>query len=360
MNLQELLTYVEEIAFKNSMFGYDKDEVDIQLDKICDEVEALVLQKDNEIEELKNTLARMMSQSDIQPEDFADTVVHADASKTDTAEDASQDMVSREQYDAAMDECVQLKLALEQTQAALTAAKEEAAHSEEAARLMIAEVENAQMKAKTAIADAEAAKAKLEVLQAKLDDQENERKNEVEIHETIQDIPVEEITAEDVPMEASVQEPSVEESKEEAPVETSIPATKDEAYMQYMRYADLLCKQLAEVEVKHDKIVEEANAEATKITEEANVEAAKITEDARKEAGTIVEEARSEAEEILKAARTEAEEIGQDYLLNAATAEKHCQELRQKEEDLITALTCFSGEIGALITRIKAENATEE
>ena len=36
MNMQELLTYVEELTFKTSMFGYDKDEVDIQLDKICD------------------------------------------------------------------------------------------------------------------------------------------------------------------------------------------------------------------------------------------------------------------------------------------------------------------------------------
>ena len=53
MNMQELLTYVEELTFKTSMFGYDKDEVDIQLDKICDEAEAIVLAKEKEIEELK-------------------------------------------------------------------------------------------------------------------------------------------------------------------------------------------------------------------------------------------------------------------------------------------------------------------
>ena len=41
MKAQELLTYVEELVFKTSMFGYDKDEVDNQLDKICDEIEAL-------------------------------------------------------------------------------------------------------------------------------------------------------------------------------------------------------------------------------------------------------------------------------------------------------------------------------
>ena len=51
MNMQELLTYVEELTFKTSMFGYDKDEVDIQLDKICDEAEAIILAKEKEIEE---------------------------------------------------------------------------------------------------------------------------------------------------------------------------------------------------------------------------------------------------------------------------------------------------------------------
>ena len=53
MNVQELVTYVEELAFKTSMFGYDKDEVDIQLDKICDEIEALVKEKDEEIASLR-------------------------------------------------------------------------------------------------------------------------------------------------------------------------------------------------------------------------------------------------------------------------------------------------------------------
>ena len=53
MNMQELLTYVEELTFKTSMFGYDKDEVDIQLDKICDEAEAIILAKEKEIRRIK-------------------------------------------------------------------------------------------------------------------------------------------------------------------------------------------------------------------------------------------------------------------------------------------------------------------
>lgn len=60
MNMQELLTYVEELTFKTSMFGYDKDEVDIQLDKICDEAEAIILAKEKEIEELKKRARQLL------------------------------------------------------------------------------------------------------------------------------------------------------------------------------------------------------------------------------------------------------------------------------------------------------------
>ena len=56
MNLQELLVYIEELGFKNSMLGYDKNEVDDELDKICDTIEELVKKKDDEIESLKKQL----------------------------------------------------------------------------------------------------------------------------------------------------------------------------------------------------------------------------------------------------------------------------------------------------------------
>ena len=49
-NMQEQKTNEEDLTFQTSMFGYDKDEVDIQLDKICDEAEAIILAKEKEIE----------------------------------------------------------------------------------------------------------------------------------------------------------------------------------------------------------------------------------------------------------------------------------------------------------------------
>ena len=54
MNLNELVTYIEELTFRTTMFGYDRDEVDVQLDKINDEIMALVKKKDDEIAALKS------------------------------------------------------------------------------------------------------------------------------------------------------------------------------------------------------------------------------------------------------------------------------------------------------------------
>ena len=54
MNLNELVTYIEELSFRRTMFGYDMDEVDVQLDKINDEIMALVKKKDDEIAALKS------------------------------------------------------------------------------------------------------------------------------------------------------------------------------------------------------------------------------------------------------------------------------------------------------------------
>ena len=47
MDAQELLTYIEDLTFKKSMRGYDANEVDDQLDRICDEIEAIARDKDD-------------------------------------------------------------------------------------------------------------------------------------------------------------------------------------------------------------------------------------------------------------------------------------------------------------------------
>ena len=108
MNMQELLTYVEELTFKTSMFGYDKDEVDIQLDKICDEAEAIILAKEKEIEELKKESKTALGiaaaatgktmeelEKDTQ-EDIVETEEDEQTVTLDEAEETVQETVSNE------------------------------------------------------------------------------------------------------------------------------------------------------------------------------------------------------------------------------------------------------------------------
>ena len=108
MNMQELLTYVEELTFKTSMFGYDKDEVDIQLDKICDEAEAIILAKEKEIEELKKESKTALGiaaaatgktmeelEKDTQ-EDIVETEEEEQTVTLDEAEETVQETVSNE------------------------------------------------------------------------------------------------------------------------------------------------------------------------------------------------------------------------------------------------------------------------
>ena len=190
MDVQELLTYVEELVFKTSMFGYDKDEVDIQLDKICDEVEAIVKEKDKQIEALKN------GQPFVVP---------------DLSEMASQ------QEEADDDETAALKQQL----TAMKEQLEEAEKRVKEAEKLAAEAEDRAVEAEKKAAAAEGKAA-------------------------------------------------VAETKAAANAERK-PVTKDEAYEQYIRNADLLCKQLSEIQTKESSIVEEAQQKAQKILEEAQV-----------------------------------------------------------------------------------------
>lgn len=198
MNTQELLTYVEELVFKTSMFGYDKDEVDIQLDKICDEVEAIVKEKDKQIEALKK------GQSIIVP----DLKEAAEEEKKKAARQDSEEEELRQ-------EIADLKEQLQAAQKRVEAAEKQAEEAEE--RAIEAEKKAAAAEGKAAVAETKAA------AQA-----------------------------------------------------ASVPPTKDEAYEQYIRNADLLCRQLSDIQNKQDSLVEEAREKADKILEDAELRANEI------------------------------------------------------------------------------------
>ena len=354
MTLQEILTYVEELAFKNSMFGYDKDEVDIQLDKICDEVEALVNQKDKEIEELKRALTIVNNTPDAQPEDMAAAFSTAASEKAMAASDEGES-ISPEDYDALVLECTQLKIALEQAKADVEAAKEEARQSDEAAKMLVSQIDNAQAMIDEAQDQAREAEAQVEALKAEL----------AEAREAAKAAPAEETSEEldEVDTEEIIEEPAAEVAEPEVKAAAPFAGAAGDPQSVYLKYADLLCKQLEENETAHERIVAEANVEADQIRSDAQAEADKLLAEAQSVFETksaeadlkvqdILEGAKAEAEEIISKAKAEGEELGKEFEANAAVAEERCKALEEKKESLVASLSGFGDEIAALIAKV--------
>ena len=365
MTLQEILTYVEELAFKNSMFGYDKDEVDIQLDKICDEVEALVTQKDKEIEELKRALTIVNTTPDAQPEDMAAAFSTAASDKAMAAADEGES-ISPEDYDALVLECTQLKIALEQAKADVEAAREEAKQSDEAAKMLVSQIDNAQAMIDEAQDQAREAEAQVEALKAEL----------AEAREAAKAAPAEETSEEldAVDTEEIVEEPVEEVAEPEVKAAAPFAGVAGDPQSVYLKYADLLCKQLEENETAHERIVAEANVEADQIRSDAQAEADKLLAEAQSVFETksaeadlkvqdILEGAKAEAEEIISKAKAEGEELGKEFEANAAVAEERCKALEEKKDSLVASLSGFGEEIAALIAKVtgpvEAEAAEE-
>lgn len=269
MDVQELLTYVEELVFKTSMFGYDKDEVDIQLDKICDEVEAIVKEKDKQIEALKG----------------GKTFVVPDLSELANQDDAAEED----------DEIAALKQQLVVMQEQLEAAEKRAAEAEQLA----AEAEERAIEAEKKAAAAEGKAA-------------------------------------------------VAETKAAAQAERK-PVTTDEAYQQYIRNADLLCKQLADLQTKEATIVEGAQAQADKLLEDAQVQANEIIAGAKTEA----EQMKAEAQAKVKEAEAEAEKIRGEIQNKLAEEQRQCDAVTAQKKKMIASLNGITAELQDFIKKVE-------
>lgn len=264
MNLQELLTYVEELTFKTAMIGgYDKDEVDIQLDKICDEVEALVEAKDREIEALKSGAAEKGKAEDSAP------VPEVMPEK----EEEEVEVYSSSDSEPCPSEIAELTQKLAEAEARVTEAEARAAEAEQRAV-------QAEKKAKEA--QAKVAEMKMGVTVA----------------------------------------------------ETPAPQNTDEAYQKYMKNADLLCKQLASLETKHEEVVAEAKIEAEQILSQAKEEAEQNVTGAKKEAEQMMAEAKEQAEQIV------------------AGAKEECEELKKQKENVLNSLHIMTEDIQKILQKI--------
>ena len=279
MNMQELLTYVEELTFKTSMFGYDKDEVDIQLDKICDEAEAIILAKEKEIEELKKESKTALG------------IAAAATGKTmeELEKDTQEDIVETEEQPIST--------------------------------VAVANADEAQDEIETVRAQLVAAQKKVAALEA-------------------------EIAAEKEKTEKAI---ARAEEAEKSAENNKAPETTDEAYERYMKNADLLCKQLSDLEGRQNAILDEAREQAEREREKARQDAADIIGEARKTAERLLKDAQENKENAIE----EAKKIHEDSLRKVEEEKKQCDELSAQKAAMVNSLKKLTEDTARLMEKMQ-------
>ena len=294
MNMQELLTYVEELTFKTSMFGYDKDEVDIQLDKICDEAEAIVLAKEKEIEELKKESKTALG------------IAAAATGKTmeELENDTKEDIIEAEVKDS------------------------QATVEETAGKVDTVDTAVGVMSADEAQDEIEAVKAQLEAAQKKIETLETE------------------IESEKAKAAAAV---ARAEKAEKTVADNVAPVTTDQAYERYMKNADLLCKQLSDLEGRQNAILDEAREQAEREREKARKDAADIISEARKTAERLLKDAQENKENAIE----EAKKIHENSLRKVEEEKKQCDELAAQKSAMVESLKKLTEDTARLMEKMR-------
>ena len=305
MNMQELLTYVEELTFKTSMFGYDKDEVDIQLDKICDEAEAIILAKEKEIEELKKESKTALG------------IAAAATGKTmeELEKDTKEDIVDAEEDK-------------EEQETEAEAAEEAAEESAPETAYKTADTPEAVTSADEEQDEIEAAKAQLAAAQKKIEALEAE------------------IKAEKAKTAAAL---ARAEEAQTAAEEAKVPETTDQAYERYMKNADLLCKQLSDLEGRQNAILDEAREQAEREREQARQDAADIIGEARKTAERLLKDAQENKDNAIE----EAKKIHEDSLRKVEEEKKQCDELAAQKTAMVNSLKKLTEDTARLMEKMQ-------
>ncbi|MDY4578914.1 MAG: hypothetical protein SO471_13380 [Anaerobutyricum hallii] len=300
MNMQELLTYVEELTFKTSMFGYDKDEVDIQLDKICDEAEAIILAKEKEIEELKKESKTALG------------IAAAATGKTmeELEKDTQEDIVETEE-------------------------DEQTVTLDEAEETVQETVSNEVPISTVAVADADEAQDEIETVRAQL----------VVAQKKVAALEAE-IAAEKEKTEKAI---ARAEEAEKSAENNKAPETTDEAYERYMKNADLLCKQLSDLEGRQNAILDEAREQAEREREKARQDAADIIGEARKTAERLLKDAQENKENAIE----EAKKIHEDSLRKVEEEKKQCDELSAQKAAMVNSLKKLTEDTARLMEKMQ-------
>ena len=334
MSIQELLTYVEELSFKTSMIGYDKDEVDIQLDKICDEIEAIVREKDDEIAALRSGQPQAPVVVDLNQMEEAvppvERTVEVFGKRRDVTEEKAGD--------------------------------DQAATEENAAQIISLQEEIRKLTSQRTALEEELSASKRQYKQLQ-DEKEAVQRRLAMVEEELDEADARAAQAERYAQTAQEKIESLEDRE---------PQNKDEAYHLYMKNADLLCKQLAAVDAQKEDTLAKAREEASAIVEEAKAQQDKILEEAKSEGDRILEEANSEQERIVEEAKNQADQIAKqaeekrskaqgelEQIIEEGRIRKQQDEedylkLLEKKDNLVSFMKGIREDITALIT--KADN----
>ena len=282
------------------MFGYDKDEVDIQLDKICDEAEAIILAKEKEIEELKKESKTALG------------IAAAATGKTmeELEQDTKEDIVEAEE-----------QAETPETTSTQEEASETVSGESPMSTVAVANADEAQDEIEAVKAQLIAAQKKIEALEAEL--QEEKAKAEAAV--------------------AQAEEAAKSAGDDKAP------QTTDQAYERYMKNADLLCQQLSDLEGRQKAILDEAREQAEREREKARQDAADIIGEARKTAERLLKDAQEDKENAIE----EAKKIHEDSLRKVEEEKKQCDELAAQKKAMVNSLKKLTEDTARLMEKMQ-------
>ena len=132
------------------------------------------------------------------------------------------------------------------------------------------------------------------------------------------------------------------EEAEKSAENNKAPETTDQAYERYMKNADLLCKQLSDLEGRQNAILDEAR-------EQARQDAADIIGEARKTAERLLKDAQENKENAIE----EAKKIHEDSLRKVEEEKKQCDELSAQKAAMVNSLKKLTEDTARLMEKMQ-------
>ena len=139
------------------------------------------------------------------------------------------------------------------------------------------------------------------------------------------------------------------EEAEKSAENNKAPETTDEAYERYMKNADLLCKQLSDLEGRQNAILDEAREQAEREREKARQDAADIIGEARKTAERLLKDAQENKETAIE----EAKKIHEDSLRKVEEEKKQCDELSAQKAAMVNSLKKLTEDTARLMEKMQ-------